>query len=129
MGDVGTIGLDLAKRLFLVRVADAEGRVVLRSGPVREMRLARGRGPATLAGMSQRSPFGSFRTSPEIIRLAVMMYERFPLSLRNVEDPLHERGIEVSHETVQFWWQRFGPRFAAEIRRTRVNGMRGSRWR
>jgi putative transposase len=31
-----------------------------------------------------------------------MMYVRFPLSLRNVEDILHERGIDISHETVQF---------------------------
>ena len=52
--------------------------------------------------MTQRSPFRYFKTSPEIIRLAVMLYVRFPLSLRNVEDLLHERGIEVSHETVRF---------------------------
>jgi putative transposase len=51
--------------------------------------------------MTQRSPFRYFRTSPEIIRLAVMLYVRFPLSLRNVEDLLHERGIEISHETVR----------------------------
>ena len=47
-----------------------------------------------------KNPFRYFKTSPEIIRLAVMMYVRFPLSLRNVEDLLHERGIEVSHETI-----------------------------
>ncbi len=46
-----------------------------------------------------------------------------------MEDLLHERGIEVSHETVRFWWQRFGPMFTAEIRRRRVSGMRSSRWR
>uniref|UniRef100_UPI0040482106 hypothetical protein n=1 Tax=Yoonia sp. TaxID=2212373 RepID=UPI0040482106 len=63
------------------------------------------------------SPFRYFKTSPEIIRLAVMMYVRFPLSLRNVEDLLHERGIDISHESVRFWWNRFGPVFAAEIRR------------
>ena len=79
--------------------------------------------------MTQRSPFRYFKTSPEVIRLAVMLYVRFPLSLRNVEDLLHERGIEVSHETVRFWWQRFGPMFAAEIRRKRVTGLRTSRWR
>ena len=45
-----------------------------------------------------KNPFRYFKTSPEIIRLAVMMYVRFPLSLRHVEDLLHERGIEVSHE-------------------------------
>ncbi len=77
--------------------------------------------------MTKRSPFRYFRTSPEIIRLAVMLYFRFPLSLRNVEDPLHERGIEVSHETVRFWLLRFGSLFAAEIRRRRVDQMRSSR--
>ena len=69
------------------------------------------------------------KPSPEIIRLAVMMYIRFPLSLRNVEDLLHERGIEISHETVRFWWNRFGPLFAGEIRKRRIGGMRSSRWR
>lgn len=79
--------------------------------------------------MTQRSPFRYFKTSPEIIRLAVMMYVRFPLSLRNVEDVLHERGIDISHESVRFWWNRFGPIFAAEIRKRRVKGMRSSGWR
>jgi len=37
-----------------------------------------------------------------VIRLAVMMYVRFPLSLRNVEDLLFERGIDISHETVRY---------------------------
>ena len=79
--------------------------------------------------MSRRSPFRYFKTSPEIIRLAVMMYVRFPLSLRNVEDLLHERGIDVSHETVRYWWNRFGPMFTAEIRRRRVDRMRAfSNW-
>jgi putative transposase len=58
-----------------------------------------------------------------------MLYVRFPLSLRYVEDLLHERGIEVSHETVRFWWQRFGPLFAAEIRQKRVGQMKSSCWR
>ena len=48
--------------------------------------------------MTRHSPFRNFKTSPEIIRLAVMLYIRFPLSLRNVEDLLHERGIEISHD-------------------------------
>jgi putative transposase len=79
--------------------------------------------------MTNRSPFRYFRTSPEIILLAVMIYVRFPLSLRNVEDLLHERGIDPSYETVRFWWHRFGPLFASEIRKRRVSGMRSSRWR
>ena len=79
--------------------------------------------------MSRQNPFRYFKTSPEIIRLAVMMYVRFPLSLRNVEDLLHERGIDVSHETVRYWWNRFGPMFTAEIRRRRVDRMRAfSNW-
>jgi putative transposase len=49
-----------------------------------------------------------------------MMYVRFPLSLRDVEDLLHEPGIDISYEAVRFWWNRFGPMFAAEIRRKRV---------
>jgi putative transposase len=53
--------------------------------------------------MTQRSPFRYFKTSPAIIRLAVMLFNRFPLSLRNVEDLLHERGIEISHEAVRYW--------------------------
>ena len=64
--------------------------------------------------MTKLNPFKWFKTSPEIIRLAVMLYVRFPLSLRNVEDLLHERGVGVSHETNRFWWHRFGPMFAAE---------------
>jgi putative transposase len=77
-----------------------------------------------------KNTFRYFKTSPEIIRLAVMMYVRYPLSLRQVEDLLHERGIDVSYETVRAWWNRFGPVFAAEIRKTRSTSMRiGSQWR
>ena len=76
------------------------------------------------------SPFRYFNSSPEVIRLVVMMYVRFPLSLRNVEDLLFERGIDICHETVRHWWNRFGPMFAADIRRQRVSRMRGFRqWR
>ena len=70
--------------------------------------------------MAKRDSFKYFISSPEIIRLAVMLYVRFPLSLRIVEDLLHERGIDVSYETVRFWWNRFGPMFASEIRRKRA---------
>ena len=67
--------------------------------------------------MKIQNPFRYFKTSSEVIRLAVMMYVRFPLSLRNVEDLLHERGIDICHETVRYWWNRFGPMFAREIRK------------
>ncbi len=46
------------------------------------------------------------------------------LSLRDVEDLLHERGVDITHETVRVWWGRFGQVFAAEIRRARVDAMR-----
>jgi putative transposase len=76
------------------------------------------------------NPFRYFNSSPEVIRLVVMMYVRFPLSLRNVEDLLFERGIDICHETVRLWWNRFGPLFASDIRRQRVSRMRGFRhWR
>jgi putative transposase len=62
-------------------------------------------------------------TSPEIIRPVVTMDVRFPLSLRNVEDLLNERGIDFNHESVRFWWNRFGSIFAAVIRQKRTNRM------
>jgi putative transposase len=75
-------------------------------------------------------PFRWFDSSPEVIRLVVMMYVRFPLSLRNVEDLLFERGIDICHETVRLWWNRFGPMFAAEIRKRRIDQMRAhTHWR
>ncbi len=77
------------------------------------------------------NPFRYFKTSPEVIRVAVMMYVRFPLSLRQVEDLLHERGVDISHETVRAWWNRFGPMFASEIRKKRsasIQGMKQWRW-
>jgi putative transposase len=76
------------------------------------------------------NPFRYFDSSPEVIRLVVMMYVRYPLSLRNVEDLLFERGIDFCHETVRRWWNRFGPMFAAEICRKQVHRMRQfTHWR
>jgi len=57
------------------------------------------------------------------------MYIGYPLSLRQVEDLLFERGIDISHETVRFWWNRFGPMLATEIRKRRVQSNSYSRWR
>lgn len=48
----------------------------------------------------------------------VLMYVRFPLSLRNVEDLLFECGIDICHETVRLWWNRFDSLFATDIRRS-----------
>ena len=63
------------------------------------------------------NPFRYYKTSPDVIRLAVMMYVRFPLSLRQVEALLHEHGIDISYETERTWWNQFGPMFAAEVRK------------
>ena len=67
-------------------------------------------------------PFRYFNSSPEVIGLAVMMYIRYPLSLRQVEDIMLERGIDICHEPVRYWWNRFGPMFAGEIRKRWVHG-------
>ncbi len=75
-------------------------------------------------------PLRAFKTGPGIIRVAVMLYISSPLSLQNVEDLPHKRGIEISHETVRYWWNRFAPMFATEIRSKRVDRMRVHRhWR
>ena len=58
-----------------------------------------------------------------------MYYIRFPLSLRQVEDILHERGINICHETVRYWWNRFGPLFANRIKKQRIRSGFGSKWR
>jgi putative transposase len=76
------------------------------------------------------NPFRYFNSSPEVIRLVVMMYVRYPLSPGNVEDLLAERGIDISHETSGSGGT--GPMFSAEIRERRVAHMRGYpnwRWR
>ena len=51
------------------------------------------------------SPFRYFNSSPEVIRVVVMMHVRFPSTLRNVEDLLFERGIDISHEAMRQWWR------------------------
>jgi putative transposase len=56
------------------------------------------------------------------------MYVRFPRSLRSVEGLPQERGVDTSHETVRSWWNRFGPMFAAEIRKRLIEGMKSSQW-
>ena len=68
------------------------------------------------------NPLRYFNSSTKVIRLAVMMYIRSPLSLRQDEDILFERGIDICHDMVRFWWNRFGPMFAGNISRRRVDG-------
>jgi putative transposase len=65
-----------------------------------------------------------------VIRLVVMMYVKYPLSLRNVEDLLHERGIDISYETVRYWRNRFGRHCqAGRKRRPRRSGSSTRTWR
>ena len=78
--------------------------------------------------MTTQNPFKYFKTSPKIIRLAVMYYVRYPLSFRQVEDILHERGIDICHETVRFWVDRFGSKFAKEIRKKRAGQHSNWQW-
>jgi putative transposase len=77
-----------------------------------------------------KNPFRYFGSSPAVIQLVVQMYARYPLLFRNVEDLVAGRGIDICHETVRLWWNRFAPIFAAEIRRKGVDRMRGhTHWR
>ncbi len=75
------------------------------------------------------NPFRYFNSSPEIIRLTMTMYIRYLLSLRKVEDLLFGRGIDICHETVRLWWNRFGLLFASEIRKRRVHQRSYLHWR
>jgi len=77
-----------------------------------------------------RNPFRYFKTSPEINQLGALMYVRFPLSLRNVVGMFHERGIDICHESVRLWVERFGTYFAHEMRKCLSDSMRRSpQWR
>ncbi len=78
--------------------------------------------------MKHKNPFKYFNSSPEIIRLAVMYYVKYPLSFRQVEDILSERGIDISHETIRFWVHRFGPKFASNIRKKRAGQHSNWQW-
>ena len=78
--------------------------------------------------MTTQNLFKYFKTSPEIIRLVVMYYIRYPLSFRQVEDILHERGVDICHETVRFWVERFGWKFAGEICKNRAGQHSNWQW-
>src|SRR5579864_7432215 len=59
------------------------------------------------------------RFPPDGIRQAVWLYFRFTLSLRDVEEMLAERGIDVTYETIRCWTMKFGTAIATNIRRSR----------
>jgi putative transposase len=70
--------------------------------------------------------YEGYRFPPEVIRYAVWLYFRFPLSLRMVEEMLAARSIEVTYETVRRWALKIGARIA---RRIRAMGLaRGDKW-
>ena len=73
-----------------------------------------------------RISYSRHRFPPEIIRHAVWLYFRFPLSYRDVEDLLSERGVDVSYETVRRWALRFGHAYAYRLRRFRSRS--DARW-
>lgn len=98
----------------------------MKGGVVRDSWIELGWTLALPTRMTKSSPFRYFRKSPEIFLLEKMTFVRFPPSLRNIEHLLHEGGIEISHETLRLWRYRFGPMFAAEIRKRRTRGMKSS---
>ena len=61
------------------------------------------------------------RFPPDVIRQAVLLYFRFTLSLRDVEEMLAWRGIDVTYETIRCWANKFGPQIAANLKRRRQN--------
>jgi hypothetical protein len=82
--------------------------------------------PQGLMGEMSQEPVSLFQDVTRNHPTCVLMYVRFPLSLRNVEDLLHERGIDICHETVRHWVDRFGTHFAHKIRKRRSERMRQS---
>ena len=87
-------------------------------------------GPTERPGAGRRALSDSFkrhRFPPEVIRYAVWLYFRFTLSIRDVEELLAERGIEVSREAIRMWAIRFGPQFARNLRRRQPRPT--GRWR
>jgi len=74
----------------------------------------------------QKISYARYRFPPVIIQQAVWLYFRFPLSYRDVEDMLAERGIDVSYETVRRWALKFGQAYARKLRKTR--GRADERW-
>ena len=65
-------------------------------------------------------PYRGYRYPVEIISHAVWLYFRFHLSLRDVEELLAERGVTVTYETIRAWCSKFGPSYAAGLRRRRA---------
>ena len=80
--------------------------------------------PSRPAGLT--SPYRGHRFPPEVITHAVWLYFRFHFNVRDVQDLLAERGIIVSPEAIRLWCTKFGPTYAAGLRRRRARS--GDKW-
>ncbi len=80
---------------------------------------------ASVTKANRSSIYHRHRFPPDVIAYAVWLYFRFPLSLRMVKDPLAERGIIVSHQTVRMWAGKFGREYAKNIRRRSAGNFDG----
>jgi putative transposase len=76
-----------------------------------------------------RNPFQYINSTPEDNRHTEIIYDRHPLTHRQYDDLLFERGLDICHETVRFWWNRLGLVFANEIRKRRIQTRSYSQWR
>ncbi|WP_327249261.1 IS6 family transposase [Streptomyces sp. NBC_01320] len=79
-----------------------------------------------MEGAGDGPSYKGFRFPAEVISHGVWLYHRFPLSFREVEELLLARGITVSHEAIRRWCDRFGPWYAAALRRRRHRA--GDKW-
>jgi len=66
---------------------------------------------------TQKISYKRHRYPPQIIAHVVWLYVRFNLSLREVEELMLERGVDVSYETIRRWTVKFGPLIAHVLRR------------
>ena len=67
--------------------------------------------------MKNQNIYKRYRYPSIIIQYAVWLYYRFNLSHRDIEDLLAERGINVTYEAIRLWCNRFGPKYAARLKR------------
>ena len=76
--------------------------------------------------MAIAARYKGYRYPIEVIGHAVWLYHRFALSLRDVEDLMLARGVVVTYETIRSWCAKFGPDYAAQLRRRRPRP--GDKW-
>ncbi len=77
-------------------------------------------------GSEGASSYKGYCFPAEVIAHAVWLYHRFPLSYREVEELLFERGVVVSYESIRAWCTTFGPAYARQLRRRRPRP--GDKW-